>query len=190
MQPWGILALALLALAPIQPSITLEVRTFDGPVDVSEGTRVIVHRAGDRQQPVGRVNLGQNRTLMVAPGIYDAQAIRERSGQVVNIRWAERLIVMSYPDEAGHHLEVVNFQSEYGALAVRGGSSAPLDSEIALYLPQDHDMPAAMPATRAAYALFVVRAGEYDVLVRRGARASWHPGIDVPRDRTRLWIVP
>jgi hypothetical protein len=190
MQAWLFLPLALLALAPVQESITLEVRTFDGPTDVSEVTRVIVHRAGDREQPVGRVDLGPNRTVTVSPGIYDAQAIREKSGRVVNIRWAERLMVMAYPDEKGHHLEVVNFQSGYGALEVRGASGRGPEAVVALFAPLDHNRPAAQPAINPRYALFVVRAGEYDVFVRRGARDSWYTGIDVPLGRTRLWLVP
>lgn len=190
MQAWLILPLAVLALAPVQESITLEVRTFDGPTDVSRVTRVIVHRAGDREQPVGRVDLGPNRTVTVAPGIYDAQAIREQSGRVVNIRWAERLMVMAYPDEKGHHLEVVNFQSGYGALEVRGASGRGPEAEIALFAPEDHNRPAAQPAITPRYVLFVVRAGEYDVFVKRGGRDTWHPGVDVPHGRTRLWLVP
>jgi len=190
MQAWLMLPLAILALAPVQQSITLEVRTFDGPTDVSEGTRVVVHRAGDREQPVGRVEVGPNRTVTVTPGIYDAQAIRERSGRVVNIRWAERLIVMAYPDENGHHLEVVNFQSGYGALEVRGTSGRGLEADVALYQPKDHSRPAAQPAITPLYALFVVPAGEYDVFVKRGAQGNWHPGVDVPHGRTRLWLVP
>src|SRR5829696_7373064 len=104
------LALALLAFTPVQRSITLEVRTFDGPADVSDATRVVLRGAGGREEPVAQVSPGARRTMTVPPGIYDAQAIREQSGRVVNIRWAERLIVMPYPDEDGRHLEVVNFQ--------------------------------------------------------------------------------
>ena len=40
------------------------------------------------------------------------------------------------------------------------------------------------------YALFVVPAGTYDVQVKRAPKPAWHAGIDVPLDRTRLWIVP
>ena len=64
------------------------------------------------------------------------------------------------------------------------------DVEVALYTTSDHSKPAAAPLTTSTYALFVVRAGEYDVYVGRNARGSWHPRVDVPLDRTRLWIVP
>jgi hypothetical protein len=35
----------------------------------------------------------------------------------------------------------------------------------------------------------VVPTGKYDIFVK-GGRSSWHPGIEVPQDRTRLWLVP
>ena len=52
-------------------------------------------------------------------GIYDVQAIHEREGSVLDIRWANHLVVMPYPDEPDHHLEVINFRNGYGALQVR-----------------------------------------------------------------------
>ena len=61
---------------------------------------------------------------------------------------------------------------------------------MALYTASDHGKPAAAPLTTSMYALFVVRTGEYDLHVRRGALSAWHPRIDVPAGRTRLWIVP
>ena len=66
---------------PVQQSITLEVRTFDGPADVSDATRVVVHRAAQRDQPVGHINPGARPTVTVPPGLYDAQVIREQSGR-------------------------------------------------------------------------------------------------------------
>jgi hypothetical protein len=189
MQAWMPLALALLAFLPVQQSITLEVRTFDGPAEVSDATRIVVHRAAERDQPVGQINPGARPMVTVAPGLYDAQAIREQSGRVANIRWVERLVVMPYPDENGHHLEIINFQTGYGALEVRGPTGRGPDADVALFTPSDHGKPAAAPLTTSTYALFVVRAGQYDLLVKRDARGTWHAGIDVPLGRTRLWIV-
>lgn len=187
-----VLMLTLLAGSPSPQLLTLEVRTYRGTTDVSDATRVIVHRAGQREQPVGRILPGRARTVGVPPGIYDAQAVHEREGRVLDIRWAERLVVMPYPDEAGHHLEVINFVSGYGALQIRSASGRAPGSEtnIALFTADAHGQPAAVPSVPGPYALFVVRAGQYDVLVRRGAAETWHTGINVPLDRTRLWIVP
>jgi hypothetical protein len=190
MQVWVLLALALLTFLPVQQSITLEVRTFDGTADVSDTTRVVVHRAAQRDQPIGQITPGGRPTITVPPGIYDAQAMREQAGRLANIRWAERLIVMPYPDENGYHLEVVNFQPGYGALEVRGSTGRGPEAEVALYAAADHERPAATPMTTSMYALFVAKTGEYDLLVRRGDLSAWHPRIAIPAGRTRLFIVP
>jgi hypothetical protein len=123
--------------------------------------------------------------LEVPEGIYDVQAIEERDGSVVNIQWANRLVVMPYPDEGGRHLEVLNFQAGFGALQVRGTPGG--TPEVAL---QTGSKEAARAIQGQGYILFVVPAGTYDVLVRRGERSVRHSGIEVPRDRTRLWVVP
>ena len=49
--------------------------------------------------------------------------------------------------------------------------------------------PAASATWHDMYALFVVPASQYDVLVKHGARTTWHTEIDV-RSTARLWIVP
>ena len=97
---------------------------------------------------------------------------------------------MPYPDENGHHLEVINFQTGYGALEVRGRRGADPRRTWRSTPPRDHDKPAAVPLTTSTYALFVV--GPASTMSSSGAdaRGTWHPRIDVPLDRTRLWIVP
>jgi hypothetical protein len=186
-----LLVLALLATQSAQPRLTLEIRTYRGTEEVTDASRVIVHRAGERDQPVGHITRAQ-RTLGVAPGIYDAQAVHERDGRVLDIRWAERLVVMEYPDEAGHHLEVINLVNGFGALQIRETAGRPPAAamEVALFTAEEHGQAAALPTTTGPYALFVVRAGKYDVLVTRGSTLKWHTAVDVPLDRTRLWIVP
>ncbi len=57
-------------------------------------------------------------------GFYDAQAIREKRGEVAGLRWAEQLLVQRYPDEYGRHLEVINFKPGYGALQIRPAPDA------------------------------------------------------------------
>ena len=167
-------------------TLLLELRVFNGYEEVTNQTRVFLHRAGDRGTPVAEAGGGPPRIeLKVDEGIYDVQAVRERDGQVVNIQWANRLVVMAYPDEAGQHLEVINFKTGFGALQIRGK-----DAEIAIFEPGKRDKPVTAPIIGAVYALFVVKAGPYDVRVNRGAQITWHPNVDVPLDRTRLWIVP
>jgi hypothetical protein len=173
-----------------QTPITLEIRVFHGADEVTPETRLIVYRAGDRTAPISQAPARDGRAHLTVPaGIYDAQAVRERDGRVVNIRWAERLVVMPYPDERGEHLEVVNFATGYGALQVRAGQGSGL-SEIALYAAGNRSRPVAAPLDGSGYALFVVPAGRYDIQIKNAARVAWHPDIEVPLDRTRLWLIP
>lgn len=178
------------AAARRQPDqLVLEVRIFKGLEDVTRHTRVTIHRAGERQtslpHPSSHGDAGVE--LQVPPGIYDLQAIHERDGRVVDIRWANRLVVMPYPDERGRHLEVVNFKNGFGALQVRGEGGPP--PEVAIYATARRDRPASPPVVGRSYTLFIVPAGVYDLEVRKGPRATWLNGIDVPLDRTRLSIV-
>ena len=180
-----VLAAALLIAARPQPPLTLEIRVFQGSEDVTSQTRIAIHRAGERGQPLAHLGPGEARaTRAVPPGIYDAQAVLEREGQVVSIRWAERLVVMPYPDERGHHLEVINLTNGYGALQLRGDE----DTRFELFAAGDRQQPIEAAAT-AGYSLFVVPAGRYDIQVTRGPRGRWHTGVEVPLDRTRLWIA-
>jgi hypothetical protein len=189
----GALLLALAVLPePFQPTapLILEIRIFDGAEEVSGETRITVHRTGERTSPVAQVTPRNGRLqIEVPPGIYDVQAIRERNERVVSIRWAERLVVMPYPDEAGRHLEVVNFKNGYGALQVRAKGARPVPA-IAVFPEGVHEKPAAEPLRGEGYVLFVLPAGRYDIQTRTADQPAWHTGIDVPLDRTRLWLVP
>lgn len=186
-----VVALAALALPGPRdaPGIVLELRVFNGPVEVSAHTRITVHRAGDRAEPVA-VSAGGpgGAEFQVPEGIYDVQAIEERDGNVVNIQWANRLVVMPYPDEGGRHLEVLNFKPGFGALQVRArGGASP---EVVLHAGAGRDREAAKPIKGQGYVLFVTPAGSYNISVTQGERTVTHTGVEVPRDRTRLWIVP
>ncbi len=110
---------ALAAQEPAGGPLTLEIRVFNGAEEVTPLTRVTVHRAGERGDPLAQTLSADGRVALLVPaGIYDVQAIHERDGRVKNIRWANRLVVMPYPDEQGHHLEVINFKNGFGALQV------------------------------------------------------------------------
>lgn len=185
-----LLAFGLFVAGMDQQLLSLEIRVFRGTEDVTSQSRVLVHPAGERGHPIAQAGIGDARVMKVPAGIYDAQAVQEHGGRVVNIRWAERLVVMPYPDEAGHHLEVINFTPGYGALQIRGSTAgAPVDA-VALFLSHERMQPVATLPAQHPYILFVVRAGLYDIQVKRALRATWHNNIEVPLDRTRLWIVP
>jgi hypothetical protein len=195
------LALALVtALAAQHPAadagkkpLTLELRVFNGTEEVTAQTRATVHRAGERGKPVVHASSSDGRIELQLPAdIYDVQTMHERDGRVLNIRWANRVVLMPYPDEPGHHLEVINFKNGFGALQIRNASGRSPD--VALYEPGKPDRPAAAPLTSASYVLFVVRAGSYDLLAGGSGPSSaarrWHTRLDVPLDRTRLWVTP
>jgi hypothetical protein len=198
-----LLALALVAplhLAPhaarlrsgtdvAEPRLTLELRLFNGAEEVTAQTRISVHRAGDRAEPVAQLPAGTPQLeIDVPPGLYDVQAIRESDGRALNIRWAQRLVVMPYPDERGRHLEVINFQNGFGALQVgtRDGSQP----RVAVYKTGERQREAGPPLPGPGYVLFVLPAGSYDLQVTADKSTSWQTGLEVPLDRTRLWIVP
>jgi hypothetical protein len=192
----GGLALALItAFAAQDPAtdpgkqLTLELRVFHGTEEVTAQTRATVHRAGDRGEPLMQASSTDGRIqLRLTAGIYDVQAIHERDGRVLNIRWANRLVLMPYPDEPGHHLEVINFSNGFGALQIREAAGGRPD--VAIYEPGKRDTPVAAPLPTSTYLLFVVRAGAYDLLARASGKSTWHSAVDVPLDRTRLWVTP
>jgi len=177
------------ARATGQPAaLTLEIRAFNAAEDVTSHTRLTVHRAGERAEAIPHARSGDGRvTLQVPAGIYDVQAILERDGRVVNIRWANRLVVMPYPDEGGHHLEVINFRNGFGALQVRSATGTTL--ETTLFHVGRHDKPAAAPTISGGSHLFIVPAGLYDLQIREHGKTSWLTNLEVPLDRTRLTIV-
>jgi len=192
--PCGLfVALALVAAPRFQTAsdeqLKLELRLFNGSEEVTAHSRVTVHKAGERGEPLAQIQSGATRVEITVPaGFYDVQAIHERDGRVLNIRWAQRLVVMPYPDEGGRHLEVVNYQNGFGAIEVRGSEKGPID--VGIYRTGDHVKEAAARITGEDYVLFVVPAGDYDLQVRGTRGATWHNRIEVPLDRTRLWVVP
>ena len=180
----------VLALQDAAPALRLEIRVFDAREEVSAETRVTVYPAGSRTTPVAQVEGRAGGIAIDVPqGIYDVQAIREREGRVVSIRWAERLVVMPYPDEGGRHLEVVNFSNGFGALQIRAASAEALDA-VAVFAEGARDREAGAAVRGEGYRLFVLPAGRYEIRTGSKERHVWHPAVDVPLDRTRLWIVP
>jgi hypothetical protein len=181
--------LGALVQAPT-PSLTLEIRVFQGTEEVTGQTRVTIHRAGDRSAAVAQAHGPQGPYAFIVPqGIYDAQIVREKEGRVLNIRWAERLIVMPYPDEGGRHLEVVNFTNGYGALQVRTSRASGLP-DVGLFPVGERAREAAKHPRRGdGYLLFVVPAGRYDLQVKDVPQPAWHADLEVPLDRTRLWVI-
>ncbi len=164
---------------------------FDGATEVTPYTRIRVRPSGSSD--AGRVVTGEDLTLDLPPGIYDAQAVRQDNGQVVNVRWAERLVIMAYPDEAGRHLEVINFTDGYGALELKwpvGKAPDPAGVAVTLSKPgESHPVPARL-LHGLGYLLLVVPAGRYDVrIMQPGKDDVTLASLEVPADRTRMKLI-
>jgi hypothetical protein len=97
---------------------------------------------------------------------------------------------MNYPDERGHHVEVINLKPGFGALAVRPPDRAPPDWRAALYASGVRDREAARPVSTARGVLFVAPAGAYDLQVGPPGQPVWIRDIDIPADRTRFRVIP
>ncbi len=194
------LLLSLVAAAHAQDrevsptQVRAEFRIFSGFEEITASTRLRIMATGTRDRPT---TLAEGATLGVnlAAGIYDVQALRLQQGSIVGIRWAERLVVMYYPDEGGRHLEVINFQPGFGALQLRAQKGQLTAYDVAIFPARDRNRPAAAPIAGDDYKLFVVPAGRYDVRVRPAGAASeaeetrWFLDIEVPADRTRIKFV-
>jgi hypothetical protein len=145
---------------PEPRDVSCEFRVFNGEADVTAETRLRVYPAGQRAQPR---DVEPGRTLVFPSGFYDVQAVRQRDGVVVNIRWAERILVQRYPDEGAHHLEVINFDSRYGAVQVvlpEGTDSARSRASACV---AGSPTPAGHVSRGDGYLLIVLPAGRYDV---------------------------
>ena len=165
---------------------------FDGATEVTAATRLRVRPSGSSE--TGRVVEAASTLVLNLPaGIYDVQAVRQESGQVVSVRWAERLVIMPYPDEAGHHLEVINFSNQFGALQLRwpdGQSSELAGVGVTVSKNGDARPTATRPIRGPGYVLLVLPAGSYDLHITQPGRSDLRLGaIEVPADRTRMKLI-
>jgi len=176
--------------APSGVSIRAEFRVFDGTSEVSSITRLRVRPSGSSE--TGTVVDGSDLALDLKAGIYDVQAIRQESGHV-SVRWAENLVIMAYPDEAGRHLEVINFSNQFGALQLRwsgGQMPDPAGVTVTVSKAGDSHPSAAHPLRGAGYLLLVLPAGTYDVHVAQPGRPDVTlSAMELPPDRTRMKLI-
>ena len=185
------LAASIVAASLQPPSVLTEFRVFNGADEVTAATRLRVVPAGNRNAPAIDVERG---TVPLAPAVYDVQAIRTSDSGVRSIKWAERLAILHYPDEAGRHLEVINFQAGYGALQLRVTRGALAAADVALFPTGDHTEIAGRALAGDGYVLFVAPAGRYDVRMRHADHGGagdthWLLAVDIPAGRTRLKLI-
>jgi hypothetical protein len=188
-----------LAAAPhaLQPPahVRAEFRIFSGTTEITGSTRLRIMPTGTREAPM-TVPEGAPLSAELAAGIYDVQALHLRNGSISSIRWAERLVVMYYPDEGGRHLEVINFKPGFGALQLRAAKGQLDAYDVAIFPAGTRDSPAGPSMNGEDYRLFVVPAGRYDVRVRPAGASTdsedthWYLDVEVPADRTRLKQIP
>jgi hypothetical protein len=177
--------------APGGQTIHAEFRVFDGTNEVSTTTRLRVRPSGSTETGTV-VESGTELAVDLPAGIYDVQAVRQESGRAVSVRWAERLIIMAYPDEGGRHLEVINFSNQFGALQLRWSGPAPDASGAAVTISRPGDTrPMSTRLIRGAgYMLIVVPAGTYDVRITQPGRSDVTlTAVEVPADRTRMKLI-
>jgi len=183
------LAVAILLAQAVDAPVTVEFRVFAGTEEITTTTRVRVMPTGNREKPV-TLSEGKQLQIALAPGIYDVQALRMRPEGIVAIKWAERLVVMRYPDEGGRHLQVINFEGGYGALQIRAAAGSIDAYAVDAYRAGDRTTAAAPPLSGDEYRLFILPAGRYDIRVRHGgattADTHWLLDVEVPADRTRM----
>lgn len=181
------LAIAILLAQDTTAPVTAEFRVFAGSEEITASTRLRIMPTGTREKSL-TVREGKGLLTLLAPGIYDVQALRLRPEGIVAIRWAERLVIMHYPDEAGRHLEVINFEPGYGALQVRAAKGPIASYDVVVFSAGDHTNAAGTAIEGDDYRLFVLKAGRYDIRVRHAEAPEdiWLLGIEVPADRTRM----
>src|SRR5918994_3303259 len=188
------LAIAILLAQDTTAPVTAEFRVFAGSEEITATTRLRIMPTGTREKSL-TMREGKSLVTTLAPGIYDVQALRLRPEGIIAIRWAERLVIMHYPDEAGRHLEVINFHSGYGALQLRTAKGSIAGYDLAVFAAGDRTAEAGEPIEAEDYRLFILKTGRYDVRVRPAGSqldnqdTRWLLDIEVPADRTRLKIV-
>jgi hypothetical protein len=173
--------------------VRAEFRVFAGTQEVTASTRLRVMHGGKRHHAAATG--GPELVAHLVPGIYDVQAFLLREEAVVRIKWAERLVVMYYPDEDGRHLEVINFEVGFGALQVRTAPGTIQAYEVMVFPAAQRSTPVAPAGTGKDYMLFVLPAGRYDLRVRPAGASDdsddtrWLLDIEVPADRTRMKFI-
>jgi hypothetical protein len=188
---WLTAAPAVRQSPPRRETIRTEFRVFNGATEVSGETRLRVRPAGSTE--TGRVLESGSLAADLPAGIYDVEAVRQQAGQVVSVRWAEKLVVMDYPDEAGRHLEVINFAQAHGALQLRwpeGQTPDPASVTVTVTKDGESRVTQARTIHGAGYALLVLPAATYDIRIARvGKDPVVLSKIEVPADRTRMKII-
>ncbi len=160
-----VLSMAWQAAAPL----ALDVRVFRGATDVTRETNVTVFPSGARTngRPAPLVANGA-RQLSLPVGRYDLQLIQHQDGKVSGIAWTTLRLLVAYPGEEGPHLEVLNFDKDWGALQIREGATRPSGpGPWSARLLRKDGSEIARGVAGDGYQVLVAPAGTYDVAIAR-----------------------
>ncbi|AMY09660.1 hypothetical protein LuPra_02882 [Luteitalea pratensis] len=183
-----LLWLAMVTSGVVQTALplSLHIRVFRGQAEVTRETTVTVYPAGARTngQPAPVADGGERR-LPLAAGQYDLQLVQQQDGKVSGIVWTTLRLLVDYPGEGGHHLEVLNFEKEWGALEVR--AQGPHQSGQVGWrtrLLRKDGTEVARGVDGEGYQLVVAPAGTYDLVVEGGAAPVRIADVDVKANLT------
>jgi hypothetical protein len=172
------------------PDLSLDVRVFDGPTEVTTQTIVSVFRTGSRDNPQ-RMPMGPagERSITLPAGQYDLQLVHQDEGRVLGVRWTTLRLLADYPGTHGRHLEVLNLRPGFGGLQIRQAGvrhTGRVDWTAVLRRPGGGE-PAGEAHPGDGYLLFVVPPGVYDVEVRTaGGTTTWLRDAEVHEHQTYL----
>ena len=187
-----VVCLAMPGVTRAQSSAHVEliVRVFDELNEITAHCQIAVYPADTRDAPlVPDLRPGTGHHIEVEPGLYDLQITWRRPDDTVAIEWAEHLSVLWYPDEGGHHIEVINLQPVFGALLVRP-PAAWLDTDrdwrVSAFLHGGVGRAGFEPVDGTDHLLFILPAGRYDLVAGLGSTELRVTDVEVPAQRTRL----
>ncbi len=168
--------------------LSLDVRVFRGPVEVTRDTHVNVFPAGTRTNgQAAPLSSSGERQLSLAAGQYDLQLVQHDEGKVSGIAWTTLRLLVDYPGEHGRHLEVLNFDKTFGALQIRAAVPAtPGAPAWTARLVRKDGSEVARGVSGDGYQLLVAPAGTYDVVIEPSAGAApvRLPDVDVRANLT------
>lgn len=173
--------------------VELVVRVFDGLQEITGECDVAVYPTGMRDTihaPDSHRDSGHH--VEVEPGFYDVQVSWRGAAGGVAIEWVRHLPVFWYPDDGPYHLEIVNVQSNFGALIVRpptDRAATPRRWHVSAFLDGALGRAGFEPVGGTQRHLFILPAGRYDVVARQGATERQLGDIDIPAGRTRLTLL-
>ena len=181
------------ASAQSSSPVELLVRVFDGPDEITADCQIAVYPADTRDAPlVPALSSGMGHHVEVEPGLYDLQIRWRGSGDTVAIEWAEHLSVLWYPDEGGHHVEIINLQPVFGALLVKP-PVAWLETDrnwrVRAFLHGGVGRAGFEAVDGTDHKLFILPAGRYDLVAGLGPTEFTVTDVEVPAQRTRLKLL-